>query len=154
VARRLTRRAARPLRATRSLGALSNLGVSIAALLAASCATTRPAPVTLQETVPPQGGMTMEWAAPAPWAAPPVPADPDLLIAAQIRHALEADPIYFFRHVDVQVYDGVAALSGYVWSSDAIYRARVLARAVPGVRTVVTSQLELERDGRGGHSSL
>jgi osmotically-inducible protein OsmY len=61
--------------------------------------------------------------------------------------ALNEDPTYFFRHVYVRVDDGVADLSGYVWSSDAIYRARRIARDVPGVRVVVTSHLELERNG-------
>jgi osmotically-inducible protein OsmY len=44
--------------------------------------------------------------------------------------------------------NGVATLSGYVWSTDAIYRARKIASEVPGVTRVVTSQLELERNGR------
>lgn len=55
--------------------------------------------------------------------------------------------MYFFRHVDVQVDQGVAQLSGYVWSTDAIYRARTIATRVPGVTGVVTNQLELQRGG-------
>jgi len=43
-------------------------------------------------------------------------------------------------------------LSGYVWSTDAIYRARAIARNVPGVTGVATSQLELERNGRDSNS--
>ena len=71
----------------------------------------------------------------------------DESIADQVYAALNADPIYFFRHVDVRVDDGVTDLSGYVWSTDAIYRAREIARHVPGVKRVVTSRLELEREG-------
>ena len=44
--------------------------------------------------------------------------------------------------------NGVATLSGYVWDAQAIYRAREIASNVPGVTRVVTSQLELERNGR------
>jgi osmotically-inducible protein OsmY len=78
---------------------------------------------------------------------PTVPSRADEVLAANIHAALNADPVYFFRHVDVTVEDGVADLSGYVWSTDAIYRARTIARAVSGVRRVVTSHLELERNG-------
>lgn len=70
------------------------------------------------------------------------------LVANAVYFRLNADPIYYFRHVDVRVDHGVAHLSGYVWSTDAIYRARRIAQSVPGVTGVVTSQLELERNGR------
>ena len=91
---------------------------------------------------------------PAP-AVERVPAQPnassttgdDAAAAARLTVALNDDPVYFFRHVYVRVDDGVADLSGYVWSSDAIYRARRIALDVPGVRAVVTSHLELERNG-------
>jgi len=56
--------------------------------------------------------------------------------------------MYFFRHVEVRVDNGIAHLSGFVWSTDAIYGARRIAQSVPGVTQVVTSQLELERNGR------
>ena len=71
----------------------------------------------------------------------------DESIAEHVYAALDADPVYFYRHVDVRVDDGVTDLSGYVWSTDAIYRARQIARAVPGVKRVVTNNLELERAG-------
>jgi len=61
---------------------------------------------------------------------------------------LNADPTYYFRHVEVRVDHGIAHLSGYVWSTDAIYGARRIVQSVPGVTGVVTSQLELERNGR------
>jgi osmotically-inducible protein OsmY len=82
--------------------------------------------------------------------APQSPAaeSPDAALANRIYIALNADPNYFFRHVDVSVVDGVADLRGYVWTTYAIYRARQIATGVPGVRSVVTSSLELEREGR------
>ncbi len=97
--------------------------LAIVLTLAASCAT----------SAPPRG-------------APQTAADE--AAARAVYTALNAEPYYFFRHVNVQVDDGVAALSGYVWSSEAIYRARQIAGAVPGVQRVVTSDLELEREGR------
>jgi BON domain len=96
-----------------------------AAVLAAACATAPAPPMALAAT--PTG---------------------DLATANRIYAALSADPIYFFRHVDVRVEDGVASLSGYVWSTDALYRARQIAKGVPGVRSVQTNDLELEREGR------
>jgi len=72
----------------------------------------------------------------------------DRAVADSVYAALDADPTYFYRHVDVRVEDGVADLSGYVWSTNAIYRAREIARQVSGVARVVTSHLELEREGR------
>ena len=60
--------------------------------------------------------------------------------------------MYYFRHVDVHVDEGVAYLSGFVWSTDAIYRARKLASNVPGVTAVRTNQLELERNDRSSGS--
>ena len=72
----------------------------------------------------------------------------DELLANAVYSELNADPIYYYRHVEVRVDNGVAHLSGYVWSTDAIYRARRIAQSVPGVTQVVTSQLELERNGR------
>lgn len=71
----------------------------------------------------------------------------DEAAANRVSVALNEDPTYFFRHVDVRVDEGVAYLSGYVWTADAIYRARQITRDVPGVRGVVTSHLELERNG-------
>lgn len=79
-------------------------------------------------------------------SAKPVAADE--VLANTVYSQLNADPTYYFRHVDVRIDNGVAYLSGYVWSADAIYRARRIARSVPGVGGVVTSQLELERNGR------
>jgi osmotically-inducible protein OsmY len=94
-------------------------------------------------------------------AAPPRPSVPpsaeaarsdqgptDEALANAVYSELNADPTYYFRHVDVRVDNGMAHLSGYVWSTDAIYRARTIAGRVPGVTGVVTSQLELERQGR------
>ena len=84
---------------------------------------------------------------------PPEQARAEELTAQRIYAALDADPIYFFRHVDVRVDGTVAHLSGYIWSADALYRAKRIAAQVPGVTRVV-NEMELEREGRrgGGHS--
>jgi len=104
----------------------STAALLVAGLLSASCSSTPP-------TSP---------------AAAAVQSDADRVLADRVYQALNADPIYFFRHVDVRVSNGVADLSGYVWTTDAIYRARQIARGVPGVKRVVTSRLELEREGK------
>ena len=106
------------------------LAFTAAVTLTASCAT--------QPPQPPQSGLaTVE------------PGASDVAVANAVYRALNDDPLYYFRHVDVWVgNDGVAHLSGYVWSTDAIYHARYIAQSVPGVTGVVTSQLELERNGR------
>jgi osmotically-inducible protein OsmY len=79
---------------------------------------------------------------------PPSPQNTaDEALANRVYLALNADPWYFFRHIDVRVNHGVADLSGYVWSADALYQARQIASGVPGVTRVVTSNLELERNG-------
>jgi hypothetical protein len=104
------------------------LGVLIATLILAAGCATAPRPVPLQT----RG---------------------DLATANHVYAALSADPIYYFRHVNVEVDGGVANLSGYVWSADAIYRARQIARGVPGITRVITTQLELEREGRSNGAS-
>jgi osmotically-inducible protein OsmY len=71
--------------------------------------------------------------------------------ATQIYDALNADPMYYFRHVNVQVQDGVVTLGGYVWSTPAIYRAEKIAAGMPGV-THVVDQMELERNGIAPHA--
>jgi len=76
----------------------------------------------------------------------------DAILANTVYSELNADPIYYFRHVDVSVDNGVAHLSGYVWSTDAIYQARKIAMRVPGVTGVSTNQLELERNDRSSGS--
>lgn len=74
----------------------------------------------------------------------------DAATAERVYAALDATPIYYFRDVEVSVDYGVARLSGYVWTTDALYRAQQIARRVPGV-TGVQDTMELERQGnRGG----
>ena len=83
-------------------------------------------------------------------ARSPAQVEADARTTSRVYAALDADPIFFFGHVDVRVDDGVVHLSGYVWTSDAIYRAQQIARAVPGTTRVV-DHLELERAAsRGG----
>jgi len=70
----------------------------------------------------------------------------DAVTAEEVYAVLNADPIYYFRHVDVDVRDGVATLSGYVRDPQAIYRAQKIAERVLGVTRVV-DQMELVREG-------
>jgi osmotically-inducible protein OsmY len=93
-------------------------------------------------------------AAPGGEAARSERAEADLRLANAVYSALNADPIYFYRHVEVHVSDGVANLSGFVWSTDAIYRAREIARGVDGVTRVQTNHLELERNGSNNGSVI
>jgi hypothetical protein len=72
----------------------------------------------------------------------------DEILANTVYSELNASPTYYFRHVDVRVDEGIADLSGYVWSTDAIYAARKIASKVPGITGVRTNQLQLERNGR------
>lgn len=74
----------------------------------------------------------------------------DEATAERISAALEANPIFYFRDVEVSVDYGVAHLRGYVWTTDALYHAQQIARRIPGVAGV-RDELELERQGnRGG----
>jgi osmotically-inducible protein OsmY len=69
----------------------------------------------------------------------------DQATEGQVYAALDADPIYYYRHVDVSVDGGVVHLSGYVWSSDALFKAKQIAAGIPGVRLVV-NEMELQRE--------
>ena len=88
----------------------------------------------------------------APRASAPSTAQPaqavadtsDEALTKAIQAGLDADPHHFFRHVDVRVDKGVATLSGFVHSSQAINRARTIAGNVHGVTRVVTSNLTLQ----------
>ena len=74
----------------------------------------------------------------------------DAATAERVYATLDGNPIYYFRDVEVSVDYGVARLSGYVWTTDALYRAQEIAGRVPGV-TGVQNTMELERQGnRGG----
>jgi osmotically-inducible protein OsmY len=71
----------------------------------------------------------------------------------RVYAALNADPTFYYRHVDVRVDRGLAHLSGYVWSSDALFNAKQIAAGIPGVRLVV-NEMELVRQvdpNGGGH---
>lgn len=106
-------------------------------LLAGAALTVSCASAPLQPSPPPRAGSA---------AAEQISADE--LLAGAVYAKLNANPTYYFRHVEVRLQNGVAHLSGYVWSTDALYAAQRIARSVPGVTGVVTSQLELERNGR------
>lgn len=77
----------------------------------------------------------------------------DQRIEERVYTALDADPVFYFKDVDVDVYNGVVTLSGYVWSTDAIFAAQRRVARVPGVVRVL-DQMKLEREGtRGGGDS-
>ena len=71
----------------------------------------------------------------------------DEIATERLYAALNADPTYYYQHVRVEVDGGTAHLSGYVWSTDALYHAQRIATKVPGVSSVV-DEMELERNGR------
>ena len=110
------------------------LALIVAIALSVYCSSASP-----QEAAPP----TVQ---PPPTAQPAQDATStsDEALTRSIRSALDADPNHYFRHVNVRVDNGVANLSGFVWSSQAINRARTIAGKVPGVTRVVTSNLTLE----------
>jgi osmotically-inducible protein OsmY len=73
----------------------------------------------------------------------------DAQTASAIEQALDIDSRIYARHIDVRVEDGVAHLSGFVWSSHEMYYAKLDAAQVPGVLKV-SDELELMRGGRTG----
>ena len=83
-------------------------------------------------------------AAPTGQPAQSVASTNDEGLTQAVSSALNADPNYYYRHVNVRVDKGVAKLSGYVDSSSAIYRARSIAGKVPGVTRVETNHLKID----------
>ncbi len=74
----------------------------------------------------------------------------DTAVADRVSLALEENPVFYFKDVDVSVDYGVATLGGYVWTTDALFTAQNIARGVPGV-TGVVDRMELARAAmRGG----
>jgi osmotically-inducible protein OsmY len=82
-------------------------------------------------------------------AKTPAHTQADQALAQHVESALNRDPEFFFRHVNVVADNGAVSLSGYVWSTPAIDRAELVSRQVPGV-TSVADDLELERNGSSG----
>ena len=70
----------------------------------------------------------------------------DSRTAEDIDRRLKSDPYHLFRHVNVTVQDGVARLGGFVYSSDALEKAKQIARETPGVRRV-DNEMNLQRNG-------
>jgi osmotically-inducible protein OsmY len=75
----------------------------------------------------------------------------DASTAAAVEDALRLDPRIYARHVDVSVRDGVAHLTGFVWTPMEMYYAKSDAVKVPGVRWV-SDELEMPRGGMSGTS--
>src|SRR6185312_13864829 len=69
----------------------------------------------------------------------------DAALAARIYAALSADPNYYYQHVDVRVDNGIVQLSGYIWSVNALNRAKQIAAA--GARRRGTDRLCAADDG-------
>lgn len=59
---------------------------------------------------------------------------------------LNSDQESYYSHVKIRVENGVAHLSGYVWSTEALNHAKEVGTTVPGVTSVVDN-IELEREG-------
>ncbi len=68
----------------------------------------------------------------------------DARTAHDIDARLKADQYHLFRHVTVSVQDGVAHLSGFVYSNDALAKAKQIAGDTPGV-TRVEDKVTLKR---------
>jgi osmotically-inducible protein OsmY len=82
-----------------------------------------------------------------------IPRSPQQVAADRVTQqrvvlALNSQPYFYFQHVNVRVDDGVANLSGYVWTPEALVYARQVTRRVPGVTRVVSNDLEQELAGR------
>jgi osmotically-inducible protein OsmY len=69
----------------------------------------------------------------------------DGLITARVKAALVADPVTKARQINVETYQGVVQLSGFVDSKEARRRAVEIARDIDGVRRVKNS-MELRRE--------
>jgi osmotically-inducible protein OsmY len=104
-----------------------------AALIAAVALSVYCASASPEGTAPPTGQPTQDAAATT-----------DETLTKAVYSALNADPNYYFRHVNVRVEKGVAKLSGFVASGAAINRARTVASKVPGVTRVVTNNLQID----------
>ena len=68
----------------------------------------------------------------------------DARTAQDIDARLKADQYHLFRHVTVSVQNGVAQLSGFVYSTDALAKAKQIAGDTPGV-TRVEDKVTLKR---------
>jgi osmotically-inducible protein OsmY len=66
----------------------------------------------------------------------PAEVEADTALAGRIQDALNADTMFYFRHVDVRAERGVVTLSGYVGTREDKYEARRLAGSAGAVRVV------------------
>ena len=70
----------------------------------------------------------------------------DIRAMNEFYSKLASDQDFYYPHVQIRVENGIAHLSGYVWNTQALYRAKEVATRVPGI-TEVVDNLELEREG-------
>ena len=88
--------------------------------------------------------LAVAWAADPPASSQQYQSDMHAMMEFYSR--LASDHVHYYPHVTIHVENGVARLSGYVWSTDAQYHAKEIASSVPGI-TAVVDNLELEREG-------
>lgn len=69
-------------------------------------------------------------------------ADKDLV--DRVEASLKADPGLYARHVNLRADNGVVTMSGYVWTSEELVKAKQDAEGVPGVVKVV-NRVEIDR---------
>ena len=60
----------------------------------------------------------------------------DVRIARAVRQALDDNPRIYARHIEINVYDGVVTLSGFVFDGNDMNDAVRIASEVPGVTSV------------------
>ncbi len=68
----------------------------------------------------------------------------DKQIAEQVYAQLKADHVDYYKHVTVSAENGVVTLGGTVATTEALNKAKKIARQVPGV-TKVSDQMTMER---------
>lgn len=63
----------------------------------------------------------------------------DRMVTSRVKTALNRSPVYKFPQVDVQTYNGVVQLSGFVHRDEQKAVASELARSIDGVREVINN---------------
>ena len=63
----------------------------------------------------------------------------DRMVTSRVKTALNRSPVYKFPQVDVQTYNGVVQLSGFVHRDEQKAVASEMARSIEGVREVINN---------------
>lgn len=61
---------------------------------------------------------------------------PDNVITSRVKTALASDPSLKATDLNVETYEGVVQLSGFVNSPSVIHRAEAITRTVMGVKSI------------------